>query len=81
MKKQNIQLKLKNLSKESGVYKMFDKEGNVIYIGKAKNLKNRVSNYFVYSNNSKKMMTLQKYVTKKMTIRNVTKNMSLKICH
>jgi len=47
MKKQNIKLKLKNLSKESGVYKMLDKEGNVIYIGKAKNLKNRVSNYFV----------------------------------
>ena len=33
MKKQNIKLKLKNLSKESGVYKMLDKAGNVIYIG------------------------------------------------
>ena len=38
MKKQNIKLKLKSLSKESGVYKMLDKAGNVIYIGKAKNL-------------------------------------------
>ncbi len=62
MKKQNIKLKLKNLSKESGVYKMLDKAGNVIYIGKAKNLKNRVSNYFVDSNNSKKMVALQKNI-------------------
>ena len=62
MKKQNIKLKLKNLSKESGVYKMLDKAGNVIYIGKAKNLKNRVSNYFVDSNNSKKMLALKKNI-------------------
>ena len=62
MKKQNIKLKLKNLSRESGVYKMLDKAGNVIYIGKAKNLKNRVSNYFVDSNNSKKMVALQKNI-------------------
>ena len=29
-----------------GVYMMKDKNGEIIYIGKAKNLKNRVSSYF-----------------------------------
>ena len=50
MQNQNIKIKLKNLSKEPGVYKMLDKLGNVIYVGKAKNLKNRISNYFIGSN-------------------------------
>ncbi|MCK9478009.1 MAG: excinuclease ABC subunit UvrC [Firmicutes bacterium] len=38
--------KLKALPNEPGVYIMYNKEGNVIYVGKAKNLKNRVSQYF-----------------------------------
>jgi len=59
MKKQDITIKLKNLSKNSGIYKMLDKSGNVIYIGKAKNLKNRVSQYFIQSRNNKKMLALQ----------------------
>ena len=62
MKKQNITLKLKNMSKNSGVYKMLDRTGNVIYIGKAKNLKNRVSQYFTQSNNNIKMQALQKNI-------------------
>ena len=59
MKKQDITIKLKNLSKNSGIYKMLDKSGNVIYIGKAKNLKNRVSQYFIQSGNNKKMLALR----------------------
>ncbi len=38
--------KLKNLTTQSGVYQMLDKQGSVIYVGKAKNLKKRVSSYF-----------------------------------
>lgn len=38
--------KIKLLPKESGVYVMLDKNNNVIYVGKAKNLKNRVTQYF-----------------------------------
>ena len=41
-----LNTKLKNLPTSSGVYVMRDKNGNVIYVGKAKNLKNRVSSYF-----------------------------------
>lgn len=38
--------KLKLLPDAPGVYKYFDKTGKIIYIGKAKNLKNRVRSYF-----------------------------------
>ncbi len=37
---------LKTLTQRPGVYKMLDEQHKVIYIGKAKNLKNRVSSYF-----------------------------------
>ena len=38
-----------------GVYMMKDKNGEIIYIGKAKNLKNRVSSYFTGIHNTKTM--------------------------
>jgi excinuclease ABC subunit C len=37
---------LKNLTTRPGIYTMLDAKGEIIYIGKAKNLKNRVSSYF-----------------------------------
>ena len=36
---------LNELTTSAGVYRMLDHEGQVLYVGKAKNLKNRVSNY------------------------------------
>ena len=41
-----IQHKLATLPTNPGVYLMKDKDGNVIYVGKAINLKNRVRSYF-----------------------------------
>lgn len=41
-----IQLKLKTLPEKPGVYHYFDKNGTIIYVGKAKNLKKRVNSYF-----------------------------------
>lgn len=44
-----IKEKLKNLPVSPGVYLMKDKYGKVIYVGKSKVLKNRVSSYFINS--------------------------------
>ena len=41
-----LQQKTLKLTISPGVYLMKDKDNNIIYIGKAKNLKNRVSSYF-----------------------------------
>ena len=46
-----IEAKLKLLPDEPGVYKMYDIRGELIYVGKAINLKNRVRQYFHSSKN------------------------------
>lgn len=49
---------LTNLSRRCGVYRMFDSAGKVIYVGKAKNLKNRVSSYFQSGDSSPKQRAM-----------------------
>lgn len=49
---------LKNLTRKPGVYRMLDGQGKVLYVGKARNLKNRVSSYFRASGLATKTMAM-----------------------
>jgi excinuclease ABC subunit C len=49
---------LPTLSTRPGVYQMYDAEGGLLYVGKAKNLKNRVSSYFRASGLEAKTMAM-----------------------
>jgi len=49
---------LKQLTTRPGVYQMYDRSGGLLYVGKAKNLKNRVTSYFRASGLSAKTMAL-----------------------
>lgn len=54
----DVQAFLKNLTPRPGVYRMLDKEGKVLYVGKARNLKNRVRSYFQGSRHAPKTHAL-----------------------
>lgn len=54
----NIEEELKKVPKEPGVYLMKDKDDNIIYVGKAVNLKNRVSSYFRKTNKTDRILKM-----------------------
>ena len=59
----DLQTKLKNLPDEPGVYIMYDADGNILYVGKAKILKNRVRQYFHASTNkTEKVLAMLSHV-------------------
>ena len=53
-----LRAKINELPDKPGVYQYFDASGTIIYIGKAKNLKNRVQSYLNKSNQSSKTLLL-----------------------
>lgn len=60
---------LKQLPLRPGVYRMFDSAGEVIYVGKAVNLKNRVTSYFRgKSHNTKTQVMVSKVVSIEITL-------------
>jgi len=59
----DLQTKLKNLPSDPGVYIMKDVNGNILYVGKAKVLKNRVRQYFHASTNkTEKVLAMLSHV-------------------
>ena len=54
----NIEEELKKLPKSPGVYLMKDVNDNIIYVGKAVNLKNRVSSYFRKTNKTDRILKM-----------------------
>lgn len=58
-----ISAQLKKLPESAGVYQFFDEKGELHYIGKAKNLKRRVSSYFQKTAKSPKLAKLQEKTT------------------
>lgn len=54
-KKENIRETINKLPKLPGIYKMIDSNGNIIYIGKSKCLKNRVNSYFTKNHTFEKI--------------------------
>ena len=60
---------LKNLTTRPGIYKMLNDKSEIIYIGKAKNLKNRVSSYFkTQSASIKQQVMVAKVATIEVTV-------------
>ncbi|ADO78018.1 excinuclease ABC subunit UvrC [Halanaerobium praevalens] len=62
MRKQQIEAQLKELPRQPGVYLMKDETGMIIYVGKAKSLRNRVRSYFRKNNQTYKTQMLVKYI-------------------
>lgn len=70
----SVTLQLATLPDSPGVYQYYDKDGKLLYVGKAKNLKKRVSSYFTknFDNNRtrllvKKIATIKHIVVKTET--------------
>ena len=64
----SLELQIKTLPNEPGVYQYFDKNEVIIYIGKAKNLKKRVASYFSKTHENGKTKVL---VTKIVSIKHI----------
>ncbi|MDB2571259.1 excinuclease ABC subunit UvrC [Polaribacter sp.] len=58
----SLELQLKTLPDSPGVYQYYDKNEDVIYVGKAKNLKKRVTSYFTKNHENAKTRILVKQI-------------------
>lgn len=57
-----IELQIKTLPDQPGVYQYYDKDDKILYVGKAKNLRKRVSSYFNKLHDSSKTNVLVKKI-------------------
>ena len=58
----SLEIQIQTLPQSPGVYQYFDKDGIILYVGKAKNLKKRVSSYFTKQHDSGKTRVLVKKI-------------------
>ena len=68
---ESIELQLKTLPNAPGVYQYFDKDNKIIYVGKAKDLKKRVTSYFTKTQENGKTRVLVKKI---MDIKHIVVN-------
>ncbi len=59
-----LERELKNLPQSAGIYKFYDKEKKLLYIGKAKILKNRVKSYFRFTPSLQPALKLSPRISK-----------------
>ncbi len=64
MQNPTLDIQIKTLPQQPGVYQYFDKEDKLIYVGKAKNIKKRVSSYFTKTHDNGKTRVLVKKIAK-----------------
>ncbi|APG60906.1 excinuclease ABC subunit UvrC [Christiangramia salexigens] len=62
MEKPALEVQLKTLPNSPGVYQYFDKNGKILYVGKAKNLKKRVTSYFTKRHDSHRIGVMVKKI-------------------
>ena len=61
-REEHIKLLLRRIPEQPGVYQYFDKDGQIIYVGKAKNLHRRVNSYFNKDHQSSKTRQLVTHI-------------------
>ena len=57
-----LELQIKTLPQQPGVYQYYDADDKLIYVGKAKNIKKRVSSYFTKTHENGKTRVLVKKI-------------------